>query len=330
MAQPSISISRSILMHTSLAYLSPELRTFDSILRDSFDGTLRTAPARIRLPTEILLEIRLHLLPLVTTHLFRRSTHALARYENHLRKLLCQDCLLYNQEVYGPDIWGWEHFTGACSCKGIRARVDEGRTEYQPALEYCDLWNHEDAFPDCSTWLELYLSFESSRITGCPDAIRSIWEAVTLALKEHGCRLSDQIAQPANRYLSLPLRGMKVTLDIPTPITIIPEHPGHDLDSAPHSSGPLTLHRTSRDLGLSCAYERGLEVWKDVRYHTRTHPLPPDPPTSTFSIQSQAAEIASTMSIAVVIAVSLPITIATVALALVCFYSPKSRALRIL
>ncbi|KAG6846051.1 hypothetical protein H0H87_006415 [Tephrocybe sp. NHM501043] len=330
MSQPSIITSRSILMHTSLAYLSPELRTFDSILQDSFDGTLRMQSASIMLPPEILLTIRLHLLPTITTHLFKRSAHALSRYETHLRKLLCQECLSYNQEVYGPDVWGWGHFTGACLCRGIRNRIDESLTEHCRVLEYCELWNEGRAFPDCSTWLELYLSFESSRLVGCPNSMDSIWDVVGLALKDHGCRLSDRMTQPLNRYRSSSLKGMKIMLDIPTPVVIIPERSTYSLDSISSSSGSVALHRVERDLGLSCAYERGLEMWKDARSHAGIHPVPDTPQTIKSCIQSQAAEIISTMTTVVVVAVSLPITLATVALTLVCFYSSNSRALRII
>ncbi|KAG6874408.1 hypothetical protein C0995_015144 [Termitomyces sp. Mi166 len=316
-------------MHTSLAYLSPELRTFDAILQRSFNGTLRTAPSAIVLPTEILLMIRLHLLPTVTTHLFRRSTRALARYEASLRILLCQDCLSYNQEVYGPDIWGWEHFSGACSCRGNKNKLDECRTEYRRALEYYDLWSQKQAFPDCSTWLELYLSLESSRLTDCQCSIRSIWDVVTLALRDHGCRVYDQRPSPITPYCSLPLWGMRITLDISAPIVIVPDHQTISLDS---ESGPIALHRANRDLGLSFAYERGLQMWNDVRPDTRFCAQSRDRPSFASHVQTQAMEIVSTVSTAVVVAVSLPITLATVALAVVCFYSPKSRtsALRII
>ncbi|KAH0591232.1 hypothetical protein H2248_001324 [Termitomyces sp. 'cryptogamus'] len=312
-------------MHTSLAYLSPELRTFDAILQHAFNGTLRTTPLKIVLPTEILLMIRLHLLPTVTTHLFRRSTRALARYEASLRILLCQDCLSYNQEVYGPDIWGWEHFSGACSCRGNWNKVDDCQTEYRHALEYCDLWDQKKAFPECSTWLELYLSLESSRLIYCRCSIRSIWDVVTVALKDHGCRVYEQRPPPTSSYCLL--RGMKIILDIPTPIVIVPDHQTISLDS---ESGPIALRRANRDLGLSFAYERGLQMWKDVRPNTRFHTQSSNKPSFASHVHTQAMEIVSTMSTAVVVAVSLPITLATVALAVVCFYSPKSRALRII
>lgn len=323
MTEGKITTSRSILMHTSLAYLSPELRTFDAILQHSSNGTLRTIPSSIVLPTEILLEIRLHLLPTVTTHLFKRSTRALARYETSLRILLCQDCLSYNQEVYGPDIWSWDYFSGACSCKENMNKVENRLT----AVEYRNLWSQKQAFPDCCTWLELYLSLESSRLPDCKYSIRSIWDVVTLALKDHGCRVYNQRLPPTSPYGSLPLQGMKITLDIPTPIVIIPDHQTISLGS---ESGPITLYRANRDLGLSFAYEQGLQMTKDVHTNRRLRANSSDVSSFSSHVQIQAMDIISTVSTAVVVAVSLPVTIATVALAVVCFYSPKSRALRII
>ncbi|KAG6889148.1 hypothetical protein C0992_006297, partial [Termitomyces sp. T32_za158] len=308
MAETKIITSRSILMHTSLAYLSPELRAFDAILQHSSNGTLRTTPSAVVLPTEILLNIRLHLLPTVTTHLFRRSTRALARYETSLRILLCQDCLSYNQEVYGPDIWGWEHFSGACSCKGNIKKVEERRT----TLEYRDIWNQKQAFPDCSTWLELYLSLESSRLTDYQWSIRSIWDVVTLALKDHGCRVYDQRLLPTSPYGSLSLQGAKIFLDISTPVIIIPDYQTISFDS---ESGPITLHRAKRDLGLSFAYERGLEMTKDVHPNRPFRAQSGDRLSLSSHVQIQALDIVSTVSTAVVVAMSLPVTIATVALA---------------
>ncbi|KAG6813985.1 hypothetical protein H0H92_004478 [Tricholoma furcatifolium] len=324
MAESKIFTSRSILMHSSLAYCSSELRTFDSIIHDSYQGTLCTAPTSITLPTEILLEIRHHLFPTITTHLFRRSNHALVRYETSIRTLLCQDCLSYNQEVYGMDIWQWDHFTGACSCRG-RNRTLGSRVEDRQALEYCDFWNQKQAFPDCSSWLELYLSLETSRLTGYTQPMRSIWDVVNMTLHDYGCRLMTHPAQ----YWHLPSRGIKIDLDIPTPLVIVPDNTS-TLNGG-SGFGPVALHRADRDLALSFAYEKGLQMWNVTRRsNTLAGSHSDDPPPLGSSIQSQAIEIISTASAAVTVAVSLPVTLATVALTIVCFYSPMSRALRIL
>ncbi|KAG6851375.1 hypothetical protein H0H93_005773 [Arthromyces matolae] len=325
MTGPQISTSRSILMHTALAYLTPEIRTFDLILQGSLNGTLHIKPS---LPAEILLAIRFHLFPVTVTHLFERSHLALAHYESSLRKSLCQECLAYNQEVYGPDVWEWEHFTGACSCGGNRFGVDKSRTGHVRALEYYNLWKQKQTFPDCSTWLELYLSLESARLAAGNPSIHSIWDVVTLTLKDHGCRL--RIAKADKVYCSLPWRGMQISLDITTPVLIVPDDPTSTESLRDiNSTASITIHRVNRDLCLSYAYDRGLQMSKDVRPRQIT--VPPIERRSVASqIQDRAIELASVVSTVVVAAVTLPITVATVALAVFCFYSPQSRALRII
>ncbi|KAJ3753949.1 hypothetical protein EV360DRAFT_52564, partial [Lentinula raphanica] len=94
-------------MHVSLACSSIEIRTVDAIINSQTACTL---------PLEILLLIRAYLLIEVTNHLIIRSASALQRYERSLRYLLCPDCIAYNQDVYGNDVWGWEQFSGACAC----------------------------------------------------------------------------------------------------------------------------------------------------------------------------------------------------------------------
>ncbi|KAG5643131.1 hypothetical protein DXG03_001521 [Asterophora parasitica] len=327
MPQSAITTSRSILMHTSLAYLSPELQTLDSILRDSFSGRLIVVPPRLRLPTEILLIIRQHLFPAITTSLYERSTQALARYESCIRRLLCPDCLSYNQEVYGPEIWGWEHFTGACCCR----RKGSGQAEPPQLPEYGDFWNHNQINPAGHSWLELYLSFESKRLANCQRSFHSIWDLVGTVLSDHGCRLSDVPTAsghptPRRHGHALPLRGMRISIDIPTSVSIVP---AESLLEANDSliSAPTILHRADRDLGLSIAYEKGLQLWKEGppprrRFYSKGSL---DPST----LRSQAMTFCTAITTVAVAALSLPLTFATLALTVLCFYS-QSRALRIL
>ncbi|KAF8079081.1 hypothetical protein FPV67DRAFT_94937 [Lyophyllum atratum] len=324
MSEPAITTSRSILMHTSLAYLSPEIQTLDSILQDSFTGKLNIIPARLRIPTELLLIIRNHLLPAVTAHLFERSTQALAQYESFLRKLLCQECLSYYQEVYGPDIWGWEQFTGACSCRVAKDGFDEGFGEHTE--KYRDLWSQEQSFPNCSTWLELYLSFESSRLADYPTSFHSIWDVVSVVLGVYGCQLKDNVTQSSKHRLFLPFQRIKITVDIPTPVTIVPATSALPGDA--RHSAPAILHRADRDLCLSFAYEMGLEIWRE-RSHSRSRFYSKFSPTFTSKIESQISAVFASISRAIVAALSLPLTFATIAMAVVCYYS-NSRALRIL
>ncbi|KAF5385245.1 hypothetical protein D9615_001131 [Tricholomella constricta] len=309
MPESAITTSRSILMHTSLAYLSPELQTFDSILRDSFVGKLTIIPPRLRLPTEILLFIRHHLLPAVTTSLFERSKHALAHYESSIRKLLCQDCLSYNQEVYGPDIWGWEQFTGACLCRG-KSSVNDGRAERSQIPGYGDFWNLEQPYPSWHSWLELYLSFESSRLTNCQRSFHSIWDLVGMVLGDYGCCLSDN---PTKRDHSIPVRGMRMSIDIPSSITIVPAVSLLEADDTPFSALTI-LNRANRDLGLSIAYEKGLQLWKELphprpRFHTKA-PL-------KSNLHSHIMAICKAITTMAAAALSLPLTFATLALIII-------------
>ncbi|GLB35719.1 hypothetical protein LshimejAT787_0300070 [Lyophyllum shimeji] len=329
MQEAAITTSRSIIMHTSLAYLSPEIRTFDSILHDSLVGKLSVVSERLRFPTEILLLIRHQLLSALTSQLFDRSTQALAHYESSLRKLLCQECLSYFQDVYGPDIWGWEQFTGACTCRVAKEKADGGQAGYQEIIGYCNLWSQEQPFPNCSTWLESYLSFELSRRADFRDSFHSIWDVVGVVLEDHGCRLSDNAKQPNNHRHFRPFRHIKIAVDIPTAVTIVPAQSAA-LEGDVARSAPIIIRRADRDLGLSLASEQGLEIRRHAgqscpQPRLRTADLLPPLSSKEFRI----AGIVAAFSTIAVAAASLPLTLATIALTVVCYYSTP-HALRIL
>lgn len=121
----------SILMHASLAYLSPEFQTFAFIIRHHSNNTLLIHPESVNslhamssttlssLPPEILLTIQYHLLPDLISHLSTLSDHTLASYESSIFSLLCTDCQEYNKKVYGPTFWDWPHFFGPCRCESV-------------------------------------------------------------------------------------------------------------------------------------------------------------------------------------------------------------------
>lgn len=72
-----LSTPRSTLMYSCLAYLSPELQAFDSIVRLHSQLTLRVHPSPcnpsrktiLSIPPELLVLIRFHLLPAVANQL---------------------------------------------------------------------------------------------------------------------------------------------------------------------------------------------------------------------------------------------------------------------
>ncbi|KAJ3875333.1 hypothetical protein F5051DRAFT_378020, partial [Lentinula edodes] len=191
---PALEISRSTLMHASLAYLSDELRTMDSII---------SSHNACSLPLELLFLIRAQLLIQVTDHLIFRSSSALQRYETSLQYMLCPECIAYNQDVYGNDIWGWEQFLGACACFTAKnpsisspivlRRMDPHLSNYSisspPTL-------NPKKFTNRHHWLEFYLSMKALRLirrctsegTVVGDYERVIWDLVSNVLEGYGCQ----------------------------------------------------------------------------------------------------------------------------------------------
>lgn len=301
-------------MHASLASLSSELRTFDDILQNSLLTKFNIMPPRLRLPPELLLLIRQHLLPTLTTHLYQRSMHALCRYESSLRKLLCLDCIAYYQDVYGPDIWQWEQFSEPCICSGSKGNIGGVNSEIP---EYWDILGTKHRFVDRSSWLEFYLSFESSRLPDSGIYFISIWDAVDMVLLNHGCRISSAMIRSAD-ICRLQLPASNIIHIIPT--------------TAPrtergHSSLQTILHRADRDLGLSLEYEGGLEIWRENPHPRRPHSskyagLHVQPFHILFLRMLQGITALAAAS------VSFPLTLATLAFTVLCYYS-RPRSLRL-
>jgi hypothetical protein len=305
--QPTIASSRSLIMHASLAHLSTELRTFDSILRDSSQSSTRG-----RLPPELLLIIREHLFPIITNQLYQRSVTALAQYESSLRRLLCDECLGFHQDVYGLDIWKWEHFFGPCLCSASNTR-SSGETE-DP--EYWDTLYPKLQFDNCVAWLEYYLSFEASRLSYRQKTFSSIWDVVNTVLDEYDCEISGALIPATARFVK------QDTISIAPAITAR----AHTADPNEQVSATI-LHRLSRDLSLSHAYENGLEL-KGKKVHPRalSHPPKPQPPATLLSRSVHGLETIVDLTIS---CITFPLTFTTAILTVLCYcLHPRPHPLR--
>lgn len=202
----AISTTRSTLMHAALAHLSPELQTLDSLIR---------RPNTLCIPPEVLLIIRFHILPIVTVSLIAASTVAQHRYELSLRALLCPECLLYNEEIFGSDVWQWEQFSGPCACAEaipgaqsqpilpVRTPKTTAITLHPPSSNPSPLPRpHSKINPKQFThpehWLEHHLSLQVIRLRrprniqihqSRPFSSNAIWDAVSDVLREFGCEI---------------------------------------------------------------------------------------------------------------------------------------------
>ncbi|RDB29410.1 hypothetical protein Hypma_016003 [Hypsizygus marmoreus] len=318
MACTTITSSRSILMHACLAYLSPEIQTFDAVLRDSC-VRLTIPPTPSRLPIELLLLIREQLVPTIIIHLYQRSTKALARYETSLRNLLCEDCLAYNHEVYGPDLWEWQHFSGPCGCAGV---IDRPRGTNSESSECWDHLEPKQHFADCATWLEFYLSFRSSHLTGCGNSLQAIWEVVRMVLRDHGCQIVDDLAPPISHIPSHFAAWTKVTVNARKPIVIsTTSTPVADGSYHDFHSEPIVLHRAQRDLGLCFEYENGLEIWRAGTHPRPRLPSPKPSVTGTASpLQTHCTRMVKAFALFLGACITLPLTITTLVLTVLCSY----------
>lgn len=299
-------ISPSTLMHASLAYLSIELRTMDSIMTSQSSN----------LPLEILLLIRAYLVVGVTEILVVRSSSALSRYEKSLRCLLCASCLAYNQDVYGDDVWDWEQFSGACACFA---------TEYRSISFHPPTLNPK--FYDRQHWLEFYLSKKALRLIQNSCSSQSlandsqvIWDLVSSVLQNYGCQ--SLCTRHTSRNPTSSIRNRNE----PSSVLVVPRE---GLVYAAEESC-IVLKRVERDLALSVEYpapvlatsspstsmasSRGLSLDYGRADHCSSRAY------GSFS------EVVNTIFFA---ALSLPLSIITLFLTIVCFYS-RPLAFRIL
>ncbi|EPQ60130.1 hypothetical protein GLOTRDRAFT_134878 [Gloeophyllum trabeum ATCC 11539] len=178
----SAQVPTSALLHTAVALLSP---CFSSVHVLS-----------ARLPCEIVHEIHQSLLSSVVASLAESTDTFLKDYEARVRASLCQDCRDYNELIFGPDVWAWEGYKGACYCRDGAGRVKRsspwsvtelfrqllGKAVLQPVAKKSIAQAPVPAFPSKEAWLVDHLSgHELCR------GVSSVFDAVDLALECYGC-----------------------------------------------------------------------------------------------------------------------------------------------
>ncbi|KAL1741248.1 hypothetical protein HDZ31DRAFT_84946 [Schizophyllum fasciatum] len=243
--------STSALAYATLAESSTEMQTFDAIL----DAGLPSIPSPPPLPKEILLLIREELQLSLVYRAADEAAQALDAYEAAVRRSLCGDCLAYNQDVFGDDIWRWR-WSGPCACTADRRRRLTHR-ETRP-------------FRTLGEWLEDYLSARA--------AAPSIRDAITSALERHGCQSPALLPSAASSVGTLP-ETVVITAS-PSAVARCQGGIGEDAEWC----SEILLGKMRRDLGLSVAASldfpsqkridaRGGSTTKEpVRHHCRILP----------------------------------------------------------
>ncbi|KAJ6520325.1 hypothetical protein C8R45DRAFT_1086198 [Mycena sanguinolenta] len=297
----ALTIARSTLMHAALAHVSPELREFDLI---AF-GNLRPRPVSCRrslssLPLELLLLIRTHLLPVLIAQFLAISSTSLQHYEASLRRLVCPQCRIFYEYVYGRDVWKWR-LAGPCPCA--------------PEVSHIRRPNPKQ-FRDRHHWLETYLSRKSLRFRGLSPKPSSsaIWDVVSDVLKEFGCEATPVSRRPLSRrdrqsVLVVPLRS--------TPSSAKEDH---------NSAAPILFRRLERDLGLAQDYGEPCRSFSK-RSSTRIATL--EIATSTQFSSDHSSFIYAILP-RILDVVTVPLTaFLTLLLTVLCYYS-RPGALRLL
>ena len=249
-------------MHATVAYLSPELQTFDAVVRLHSQHRLHIdSPSHttlLSIPPELLLLIRAQLMPLITTHLCELSMAALSQYESSLRNLLCTECRSYNDDIFGSDVWQWENFSGPCACheiggKGSRKQAASHSTKCPPRPD-------PNQFTDPRHWLESYLS---CRLSNSPLPSTRIWKAVSDVLLDFGCAIetgndtSRSSAEQEGGLVSL-VNGRRPPAWIYRPrfLSVIPAMTRECGDIRAQA---VNLSRARRALGLDYEYPEDLK-----------------------------------------------------------------------
>jgi len=347
MPSPKIITSKSTLMHACLTYMSPELDAIDYIIHDPY---AKSNPSlhQVTLPTEILLLIRGWLSLTITAHLIKQSMTALAVYEQSLRDLLCADCIAYNVDIYGQDIWQWEQFSGACSCnpdpenhRPFRDadRITWGNPTHNSGMGRSITSLDPQQFVDAEHWLESYLYqaatlFEAKR-RGVASGARTapptdIWGVVHSALREFNCEVAGEFDE-RKRVRNRVGRGQfhfKHNL-----VQVVPSHfrDGHP-SSDTLARSEANLRRAGMDLGLFLEHPHPLVI--PIKYSPYSMRRLRWPSASNSCYKGQdIVELFQTffqlLASLLTACLSLPITFATLALTILCFYS-RPRSFRIL
>lgn len=332
----AILTSGSTLMHASLAHISQELRTMDLIIQNASNASL---------PTEILIIIRGWLFPTVTAQLLAQSAAALLAYEKSLRGLLCPDCVAYNLDIYGPDVWHWEQFSGACACLEI---VEPGRQAHdhgsrgdhlKPSFDIINPKQFYDSFQ----WLEHHLSnqitlpvyttikhhsyhhsamVKTARLT-------SIWDVVDNVLREFDCKVNHE-SDDVRAYNPGHSKPKRDTVQI-IPLQRNLDSTGADETDANWHAYTL-LRRASRDLGLLLEYPQSFDASRSVASPFRRRSRWMNSSDTTYIYHHPKDLIPQVFCFITTFAaafLSLPVTFATLTLTILCFYS-HPRSLRIL
>ncbi|KAF7972213.1 hypothetical protein HWV62_18710 [Athelia sp. TMB] len=269
-------IAPSALMHASLAAMSPELITLNTIIRLRSSGALKVAATSrpttsiLAIPPEILLAIRGHLLPLVITHLTTLSGAALVAYEATRRAQLCAECLEFNTHVFGPDLWAWPG-TGACHCGDVGRAASTRRALFKSKASLTSPRGLPKPANE-QEWLELYLSKRAKRVLAARDGPRAsiskgIWDLVAGVLQEHECRIDGD----TNGAL----------------LCLVPAL-SRDADTAEERwRAAAALGRVQRELGLSAATAVD-GAWRRPKLSHDNERLAPRGKTETPAIKAQS------------------------------------------
>jgi hypothetical protein len=349
MPGPKIITSKSTLMHGCLAYMSPELDAINYIIHGPYT---KSNPRQVTLPTEVLLLIRGWLFPTITAHLIKQSMTALAVYEQSLRDLLCADCIAYNVDIYGQDIWQWEQFSGACSCNPgpetrmrfrNTIRITRRNSIHNSRMGRSITSLDPQQFVDAEHWLESYLYqaatlFETQR-RGHEGSVTSgtraapptdIWDVVHSALHEFGCEVVGEFNE-RKRTRNCVGRGQ-----FHFNRTVVQVIPSHLRDEAHPSSDTLwlaeaNLRRAGVELGLLLEHSYPLVIPAKHSPHSMRRLRWPSASNSCYKGQD-IVELFQTflqlLASLLAACLSLPITFATLALTILCFYS-RPRSFRI-
>ena len=339
--------SKSTLLHTALAYTSPELQAMDYVIhnahRQSFVGG-------VVLPAEILLVVREFLLRTVTAQLIRRSTLALVAYEQSLRDLLCPDCISYNLDIYGPDVWQWDQFNGACECvesaelyigsRSSTRRVKGPRILAQPQSAPGGGIVNPKQFTDSSHWLEFHLSREAvRRVHPCiPGAAESrleypldIWRSVSAMLRDYECEAiwDPEEAARSRSHSRIVRRPFHFQRDV-IQISAL-RHAHTHMTGAQEWQAQAALQRAVRELGLLLDYTQEYSAYGPhvvPATYTLRWPSASNACYRGQDVVDLAKALARVLLSLTVGCVSVPITFATLAVTLFCFYS-RPRGFRV-
>ncbi|KAF9451395.1 hypothetical protein P691DRAFT_807939 [Macrolepiota fuliginosa MF-IS2] len=337
----ALHFPKATLLHSALANISHEVATVDNII---------TTPAR--LPTELLLIIRTHLLNTLTTHHFLESTRALAEYEAILQRLLCPDCISYNHDIYGPDIWQWQQFSGPCNC------VQKPSTSPNPPV-------NPQQFSSPYHWLEHHLSLQAAQFypASSSSSPPPIWDVVTDVLHRYHC---EPLKEDLDDFQRSPPSPSGITIfyyrravdyygylrqsQIPPTIRVRPVQSSLRLLESNGIGDPgdmgdafrteIILRQACRELGFSLELKDVFSSPREsasqplswsLRKQDSSSEIPPQKFSLRFSsspVFHGAFKTYSFLSAVLGAFFAIPMTIATIALTVICFYS-RPVALRV-